>query len=690
MKTSSNSPTPRLAFLLGLGLFFSATAAQAQTDVWVGGATAGPSEYALPANWSLGRVPGPMDDALIPLTANQPMINNLGIARTLTINPSATLTIGQLGNLDLYGNLVDNGILIANGSITTRGTTLQVLDGTAAGTGGVLTLTDLIILGAGGATLQTPVRLSRSLQLTGNLTTTPPTGVGPLTLLSTPTNTAFVVNNGTGVVNGTVTMQRAINITTSNINGTPVNPGVGYRHYSSPVSNTTVADLVTPTFTPVLNLAYNTSPTPPATVPFPTVYFYDQGLVNRTNTSPDFDKGFFVPASLATPLVVGRGVTANLNGSELEDFVGTLNNGDITPPPTPSTAALGLPGNPNLYRSPSTTLNSASAGYQFLGNPYPSPIDFRMIATADRGPIYNTLYVYQSTSQYGGVYRTYSGTTGVGNPIIPSGQGFMVRVTTPGASGTFTFRNSQRVTGSDFTTFMRPVADTRPQLELTLGNSIAPELDFFNLVFQPGSTTGDNDQYDALKAPNQNGMSVNTTTPSGEALAIDGRPTPTGETAIPLHVGVSENGTYTLNVSKLDNFKGMYVYLRDKQKSTLTDLSQQASYTFTTSAANTSARFELVVSSRPVENASAALAKQVALYPNPAKGSASLELPASIGDEMVSASLIDAMGRTVRTLELPAQGSVAHQLDLRGLAAGVYAVRLRTSAGTIVNRLTVE
>ncbi|RZK31169.1 MAG: hypothetical protein EOO63_04855, partial [Hymenobacter sp.] len=217
MKTFSNLPAHLPHLLLGLGLFLTATAAQAQTNVWQGGASPSPTEYALPANWSLGRVPGPMDDARIPATTNQPVINNLGIARTLTIDPSATLTIAQLGNLDLYGDLRDNGILVANGSITTRstGTTAQILDGTAAGTSGVLNLTDLIVLGSAGATLQTPTRLSRSLQLTGNLTTTPPTGVGPLTLLSTPTNTAFVVNNGTGVVNGIVTMQRAINTTTS-------------------------------------------------------------------------------------------------------------------------------------------------------------------------------------------------------------------------------------------------------------------------------------------------------------------------------------------------------------------------------------------------------------------------------------------------------------------------------------------
>jgi len=86
----------------------------------------------------------------------------------------------------------------------------------------------------------------------------------------------------------------------------------------------------------------------------------------------------------------------------------------------------------------------------------------------------------------------------------------------------------------------------------------------------------------------------------------------------------------------------------------------------------------------------AALAQQVALYPNPAKTAAFVELPASLGRQAVTATLVDALGREVRTVSLPAQGAVAHQLDLHELATGVYALRLSTSAGVVVKKLVVE
>ena len=67
-----------------------------------------------------------------------------------------------------------------------------------------------------------------------------------------------------------------------------------------------------------------------------------------------------------------------------------------------------------------------------------------------------------------------------------------------------------------------------------------------------------------------------------------------------------------------------------------------------------------------------------------------MELPASLGREAVTATLVDAVGRPVRTATLPAQGTAAHTLDLRELPSGVYLLRLNTSAGTLVRKLTVE
>jgi hypothetical protein len=67
-----------------------------------------------------------------------------------------------------------------------------------------------------------------------------------------------------------------------------------------------------------------------------------------------------------------------------------------------------------------------------------------------------------------------------------------------------------------------------------------------------------------------------------------------------------------------------------------------------------------------------------------------VELPAALGKQPVVATLLDALGREVRTTTLAAQGAQAHQLSLAGLPTGVYALRLHTSAGVVAKRLVIE
>ena len=84
-----------------------------------------------------------------------------------------------------------------------------------------------------------------------------------------------------------------------------------------------------------------------------------------------------------------------------------------------------------------------------------------------------------------------------------------------------------------------------------------------------------------------------------------------------------------------------------------------------------------------------ALAQQVALYPNPAKMQATIELPASLSRQPVAAALVDALGRVVRQQILPA-GAANHALPLTSVAPGVYALRLTTEQGTITKKLVVD
>ena len=86
--------------------------------------------------------------------------------------------------------------------------------------------------------------------------------------------------------------------------------------------------------------------------------------------------------------------------------------------------------------------------------------------------------------------------------------------------------------------------------------------------------------------------------------------------------------------------------------------------------------------------ASARLAREITLWPNPATAEVRLGLPASLARESVRVSVLNALGQTVAAHTFAA--GAARVLPLAGLAAGVYTLRLETSAGTVSKRLTHE
>ena len=84
-----------------------------------------------------------------------------------------------------------------------------------------------------------------------------------------------------------------------------------------------------------------------------------------------------------------------------------------------------------------------------------------------------------------------------------------------------------------------------------------------------------------------------------------------------------------------------------------------------------------------------ALAQAATLHPNPATGRATLTLPAAPAGP-VRVTLLNALGQRVGQYEARGGGVLTQALELGGLAPGVYAVRVRTSAGSFAKRLVVE
>ena len=625
---------------------------------------------------------------------NSVLAGNVSVATFFTVQPGGGLSDGcsiisgagtfTLGAGSILGICSPQGITASgtSGSVQVTGTRSfstaanYGYTGAAAVTGSGLpsTVASLAINTAGNVTLSNPVAVSAAVGVggAGNLLL----NGNNLTLLSSATGTALARNSSTGIVSGnTATVQRFI---------ASANTGLGYRHYGAPVSGSTVSELATTGFSPEIGQAatYNASATPGTTTPFPTVFAYDQSRVALTNSFAPFDRGFVVPSAASTPLAVGQGYAVNIAGTQLVDFVGTLNTGAITR---------------TLARNATGSANADEAGWHLVGNPYPAPIDYSLVAPADRANLDAAMYVFESVTQYTGSYRPFVNGLPTTNSYVGTAQGFFVRVSSGQTSGTLNFQNSQRVTDPTVPVpFRRDAPDLRPLVQLDLRGATGAA-DAFYTYAQPGATAAFDAAFDARKLPNTTGLNLASVASTGEALSIDGRPAFAPATALALTMGVPATGTYTLVAADLANLPaGLDAFLTDAATGQTINLRTQPSYAFAVTAAQAATlltgRFTLAFGARTALAAAAALtAAEVSLYPNPAHGTFTVQVPAVAGATAVQATLLNALGQAVRRQSAALSPAGARlTVETAGLAAGVYTLRLQVGTAALAKRVVIQ
>jgi hypothetical protein len=628
------------------GVDISIGAANAYT--WLGAVN---TNWNNAANWSCGAVPTASTNAIIPAGLSlYPVAAAGSTAQNLTIASGASLTL--TGQFVLTGNLVNDGTFAPGTStLACSGTATQTLGGS-----GQLRFYDLLITNNAGVTLASPAGVRHLLTLTaGNLASG-----GNLTLLSDASGTAMVVNPaGGGVVTGTATMERFI-----------MGAGAaGYRHYSSPMRATTAtvqefADDV-PGFN--VNPDYNTQGN--AVLPFPTLFQYDEARL--TAAVPTFDQGWLVPAATAG-LVPGRGYSVQTLPNTVVDISGQLASTSVAYP---------------LSRGP-----LAEAGWHLLGNPFPSPLDWDQVPAVPG--INQALYVFVPSGPYSGTYRSYINGVGQngGTKDLAAMQGFFVRATAAGAS--LTLPASARPS-----TYLNPgfnrttTTTTRPLVRLQAQSATGPA-DETVVYFDPAATPAFDAALDAYKVQlNGNGAPSLWSQAGADGLSINALSNLVTVPSIPLGVRVSQPGSHTLAATELLNLPpGTEVWLEDRQLGTRQNLTLTPAYAFTMSPGYTGQRFYLWLQAGGIlSTATGALQAATHLYPNPTTSTTTLEMAGLMGTNSVQLELLNTLGQVVlKRSAQPRAGILREQLDLTGLAAGVYSVRVFTPQGTVVKRLVRE
>ncbi len=263
--------------------------------------------------------------------------------------------------------------------------------------------------------------------------------------------------------------------------------------------------------------------------------------------------------------------------------------------------------------------NAGYSGYNLVGNPYASSIDWNTFSTTTStagiyGPnVGTTLYIFNEVSK---VYATYNGGLGTdgGSNIIPSGQGFFVKATGTGASLTFneSAKTSSQLTGpttatgnTDLLLDAIPIANTGPHyLRLELAeDSVNKEETIvrFDNSAKNAFVINEDSQY----LPGSGEVSLSSMSSDSVTLAINTMPFPKQkQTVVKLNVNPIADGIYNLNMTGINNVPQLFeIWLMDAYNKDSLDMKHNSSYKFNVTRSDTNSfgsnRFSLVIRQDP-------------------------------------------------------------------------------------------
>jgi len=490
------------------------------------------TDWATVTNWiptaPAGGPNGCTQSVTIPNTVNDPVISSAVSIGNATINDNAQLTLNA--NLSICknftGGTTTSALITGNSHLIVNGTAAETMTGS-------LNINYLEINNSSGGVISSGnVTVNKAIIMTkGNLS-----NQGTMVLVSNASGDAYLDNFTSltaGSYLGNLTVQRYIS-----------NTADGYRDFSSPVT-ATVANLnnAFPVF------GQNNVDCWYAYSPYPNVQIFKEPLIIATG---NFFEHWLSYTALTNPLAPMRGISARtyVGAPYTINLTGYLNANNLSVPITHTTSAT-----------------PASDGWNFIGNPYASPIKWTAVKAMNPSVVNGSYYVYHTTGEYTGNWASFNGTTGVngGTDVIATSQGFFIQTAT---SGTFSMNNSVKTsTPTTFFGVQRP-QDNELRLTLTKGDN----KDEIVTYTDANATAGFDADMDALKMAAGSTVSMGFSL-SGKDYAINVMDVINDQTILPLNISGRDTGIYTLEATAL-NIPGLTAYLLDGQTGTLSDLSK--------------------------------------------------------------------------------------------------------------------
>ena len=310
-------------------------------------------------------------------------------------------------------------------------------------------------------------------------------------------------------------------------------------------------------------------------------------------------------------------------------------------------------------------------GYNLLGNPYASRIDLE--AGVSLSNVDNAIYFWNpSLNDYSYWVIGGAGVNGA-SANVPVGQGFFVKVSTPGI-GTFGVSNAVRTNAVQ--AFYKSTLNNAVRLKVE-GDIYSDET---MVLFNQQATSQFDSQFDAYKLKASEVNHMYTKTIDGSELAINTLTSIEQNTSIPVYFEVAHSGMYNITASELETIAGnIPVWLEDLKTGTVQNLRENAVYSFNANVNDNANRFKLTfatlgVDDKPLQNINIwSVGKNI-----------HMQLPVVVkGDVRVT----NAAGQTLLNTEINAVGEYVIHAPV---AAGIYMVTITSNEGTVTKKVFVK
>lgn len=405
----------------------------------------------------------------------------------------------------------------------------------------------------------------------------------------------------------------------------------------------------------------------------PSLFTYDASL-------PSGNRWVAVANTNATFTEPGKGFRILVRGSRSDGCM--LLDGSNPPPSAALLITTGVLSNAdkNLGNFTITYNNNLANNWVFVGNPYPSHISFSALRTSNSTKINNTYAIYIPNNP-SGVYTYWDGTTFVGGAggndatgnVLPNGSAFFVQ--SIGAGNLDLDFEEAHKTNDDATIYMRNQTSQK-QIRVQYKATDNTQLDEVLIKFNAAATNQD------IVSMNS-GTNFITALKDDKGMVIQHRSDKNlQDDEVKLNVVSTVNGTYKLTFSHYEELQQYTtIFLKDNYTGTTQNIHLlKEGYEFTTDRTKPetsgAGRFSLIFSNK----AEPAIAKEIKLYPNPAKNTVSLQLPAN--QESYTVKVTNISGKVVLQQVI---AGVNNTLQLHKLATGTYFVELIDKQG---NRTT--